>query len=396
MRYPLRRSRQGRACPPKVGSLARLGVRHNAVRLSSLFGCILKTGTERWIRLCSIYASGDVVFYCDRLLHPSYQTTAPPCIKVVLFFFFRMHTGERRNFLMQEKRLIFQGSATAMVTPFTEAGGLNLKTFDQLLDFQIAGGTDALVVCGTTGEPSTMDISEEAVLISHAAEYVNHRVPIIAGAGSNDTSFAVRSVKQAQSLGADALLLVTPYYNKTTQPGLIRHFSVIADATDLPIILYNVPSRTGLNLLPETIQKLSSTHSNIVGVKEASGDIAQVATLASLCPELAIYAGNDDYVVPVLSLGGKGVISVVSNLLPTMVHDMVFRYLNGSTAEASRYQLRLMPLIAALFSEVNPIPIKTALCDMGYDCGPLRLPLIEMQEKTHANLRNQMAAFGLL
>ncbi len=298
---------------------------------------------------------------------------------------------------MQQKKLIFQGSATAMVTPFGKDGtGLNLNTFDKMIDFQIAGGTDALVVCGSTGEPSTMDISEEAQLIGRAVERVNHRIPVIAGASSNDTSFAVRSVKQAQSLGADALLMATPYYNKSTQPGLVRHFGIIADSTDLPIILYNVPSRTGVNLLPETIQKISREHENIVGVKEASGDIVQVAKLAHLCPELAIYSGNDDYTVPVLSLGGKGVISVVSNLLPTMMHDVVMNFLNGNIAEATRGQLEMLPLVFALFSEVNPIPVKTAMNDMGFDCGPLRLPLIEMQDDTHENLKKQMKVFGLL
>lgn len=296
---------------------------------------------------------------------------------------------------MRQKTLVFQGCGTAMITPFTWDGGLNLKTFDQLIDFQLENGTDALIVCGTTGEPSTMDSSEEAVLISHAVERVAGHKPVVAGAGSNDTSFAIRSAKQAKSLGADALLLVTPYYNKTSQEGLVRHFNSIADATDLPIILYNVPSRTGVNLLPQTVQRLAE-HENIVGVKEASGDIAQVAKIAALCPELAIYSGNDDYVVPVLSLGGKGVISVVSNLLPALMHQMAMDYLQGRCRESLEAQLRILPLVSALFSEVNPIPVKTALGDMGYDCGPLRLPLIEMQPNTHAELLRQLRAFGLV
>ena len=295
---------------------------------------------------------------------------------------------------MKEKRVVFTGSATAMVTPFT-GDGLNLKTLDQLVDYQLDGGTDALVVCGTTGEPSTMDISEEAVVISRTVERVGGRVPVIAGAGSNDTAFAVQSVKQAKNLGADALLLVTPYYNKTSQQGLIRHFLTIADATDLPILLYNVPSRTGLNLLPATLKELAK-HENIVGVKEASGNIEQIAEIACTCPELALYSGNDDQVLPLLSLGGKGVISVVANLLPGKTHDMVRLWMEGDIAGSRALQFELFPLIKALFSEVNPIPVKTALCDMGFDCGPLRLPLIEMQEATHARLREEMHRMGLL
>ena len=295
---------------------------------------------------------------------------------------------------MKEKRVVFTGSATAMVTPFT-GDGLNLKTLDQLVDYQLAGGTDALVVCGTTGEPSTMDISEEAVVISRTVERVGGRVPVIAGAGSNDTAFAVQSVKQAKNLGADALLLVTPYYNKTSQQGLIRHFLTIADATDLPILLYNVPSRTGLNLLPATLKELAK-HENIVGVKEASGNIEQIAEIACTCPELALYSGNDDQVLPLLALGGKGVISVVANLLPGKTHDMVRLWMEGDIAGSRALQFELFPLIKALFSEVNPIPVKTALCDMGFDCGPLRLPLIEMQEATHARQREEMRRMGLL
>ena len=295
---------------------------------------------------------------------------------------------------MKEKRVVFTGSATAMVTPFT-GDGLNLKTLDQLVDYQLAGGTDALVVCGTTGEPSPMDISEEAVVISRTVERVGGRVPVIAGAGSNATAFAVQSVRQAKNLGADALLLVTPYYNKTSQQGLIRHFLTIADATDLPILLYNVPSRTGLNLLPATLKELAK-HENIVGVKEASGNIEQIAEIACTCPELALYSGNDDQVLPLLALGGKGVISVVANLLPGKTHDMVRLWMEGDIAGSRALQFELFPLIKALFSEVNPIPVKTALCDMGFDCGPLRLPLIEMQEATHARLREEMHRMGLL
>lgn len=295
---------------------------------------------------------------------------------------------------MAEKRVIFTGSATAMVTPFTD-GGLNLKALDRLVDYQMAGGTDALVVCGTTGEPSTMDISEEAVVISRTVERVAGRIPVIAGAGSNDTAFAIRSAKQAKNLGADALLLVTPYYNKTSQQGLIRHFTAIADATDLPIILYNIPGRTGLNMQPSTLRELSK-HENIVGVKEASGNLEQITEVAYTCPELALYSGNDDQVIPMLALGGRGVVSVASNLMPRKVHDMVRLWMEGDQAASRALQFELYPLIKALFCEVNPIPVKTALNDMGFDCGGLRLPLIEMQENNHARLREEMKKMGLL
>ena len=295
---------------------------------------------------------------------------------------------------MSEKRLIFTGSAAAMVTPFQQEG-LNVKALDRLIDFQLAGGTDALVVCGTTGEPSTMDISEEAVVISRTVERVNRRVPVIAGAGSNDTAFAVMSAKQARNLGADALLLVTPYYNKTSQQGLIRHFLTIADATDLPIILYNVPSRTGLNLQPATLRELAK-HENIVAVKEASGNLEQIVEIAATCPELALYSGFDDQVVPMLALGGKGVISVVADILPRQTHYMVRLWMEGDHESSRRMQFELMPIIKELFSEVNPIPVKTALNDMGFDCGPLRLPLIEMQPANHERLRAEMKKFDLI
>ncbi|MGN1248554.1 MAG: 4-hydroxy-tetrahydrodipicolinate synthase [Candidatus Spyradocola sp.] len=295
---------------------------------------------------------------------------------------------------MSEKRLIFTGSAAAMVTPFQQEG-LNVKALDRLIDFQLAGGTDALVVCGTTGEPSTMDISEEAVVISRTVERVNRRVPVIAGAGSNDTAFAVMSAKQAKNLGADALLLVTPYYNKTSQQGLIRHFLTIADATDLPIILYNVPSRTGLNLQPATLRELAK-HDNIVAVKEASGNLEQIVEIAATCPELALYSGCDDQVVPMLALGGKGVISVVADILPRQTHDMVRLWMEGDHEGSRRMQFELMPIIKELFSEVNPIPVKTALNDMGFDCGPLRLPLIEMQPGNHERLRAEMKKWDLI
>ncbi|MDR2514340.1 MAG: 4-hydroxy-tetrahydrodipicolinate synthase [Christensenellaceae bacterium] len=292
------------------------------------------------------------------------------------------------------KKTVFTGAATAMVTPFTQ-NGLNLKTLDALIDHQIEGGIDALVMCGTTGEPSTMTAEEEAQVIARALERAKGRVPVIAGAGSNDTAFAVHSAKQAERLGADALLLVTPYYNKTTQEGLIRHYTTIADATALPIILYNVPSRTGLNIAPQTMQRLAE-HENIVGIKEASANIEQIVEVARLCPELALYSGNDDHVVPLLALGGKGVISVVSNVVPRLMHEMVQKWLSGDLKGALELQFNVNPLGKALFSEVNPIPVKTALRDMGFDVGPLRLPLIDMQEETHKLLRQRLAELKLI
>lgn len=295
---------------------------------------------------------------------------------------------------MTQKRVVFTGSATAMVTPFAP-DGLNVKTLDRLVDYQLAGGSDGLVVCGTTGEPSTMDISEEAVVISRTVERVAGRIPVIVGAGSNDTAFAIRSAKQAQNLGADALLLVTPYYNKTSQQGLIRHFTAIADATNLPIILYNIPGRTGLNLAPATMKELAK-HENIVGLKEASGNIEHIVEIACTCPEIALYSGNDDHVIPILSLGGKGVISVVSNLLPQKMHDLVSLWMQGDLEGSRALQYEMYPLIKALFCEVNPIPVKTAMNDMGFDCGGLRLPLIEMQDENHARLLGEMKKIGLL
>lgn len=296
--------------------------------------------------------------------------------------------------MSEAKRIVFTGSATALVTPFSD-DGVNLKTLDKLLDYQLEGKTDALVVCGTTGEPSTMDISEEAVVIARTTDRVNGAIPVIVGAGSNDTRFAIRSAKQAKSLGADALLLVTPYYNKTSQEGLIRHFNAVADSTDLPIILYNIPGRTGLNLAPKTLKELAK-HPNIVGLKEASGNIEQIAEVACTCPEIALYSGNDDHVIPLLALNGKGVISVVSNLLPQKMHDLVALWMAGDLDGARKLQYEMFPLIKSLFLEVNPIPVKTALCDMGFECGKLRLPLIEIQEKNHIILREEMKKMGLL
>lgn len=278
------------------------------------------------------------------------------------------------------KKVIFKGCATALVTPFTN-DGINFEELRKLIEFQILEGIDALVICGTTGESSTMSLAEKKSVIDFSVKVANGRVPIIAGTGGNNTADAVAMSKYAESVGADGLLLVTPYYNKTTQKGLIAHFSKIAESVNIPIILYNVPSRTGLNIEPEICLELSKIP-NIVAIKEASGNISQVAKIANLCnDDLTIYSGNDDQILPILSLGGLGVISVLSNVYPKFVHEMVMDYLTGNWQKATASQIYSLPLINALFSEVNPIPIKYALNKIGFNCGIPRLPLIELSDK---------------
>ena len=279
------------------------------------------------------------------------------------------------------KKVIFKGCATALVTPFTN-DGINFEELRKLIEFQILEGIDGLVICGTTGESSTMSLAEKKSVIDFSVKVANGRVPIIAGTGGNNTADAVAMSKYAESVGADGLLLVTPYYNKTTQKGLIAHFSKIAESVNIPIILYNVPSRTGLNIEPETCLELSKIP-NIVAIKEASGNISQVAKIANLCnDELTIYSGNDDQILPILSLGGLGVISVLSNVYPKFVHEMVMDYLTGNWQKATASQIYSLPLINALFSEVNPIPIKYALNQIGFNCGIPRLPLVELSDKS--------------
>ena len=278
------------------------------------------------------------------------------------------------------KKVIFKGCATALVTPFTN-DGINFEELRKLIEFQILEGIDGLVICGTTGESSTMSLVEKKSVIDFSVKVANGRVPIIAGTGGNNTADAVAMSKYAESVGADGLLLVTPYYNKTTQKGLIAHFSKIAESVNIPIILYNVPSRTGLNIEPETCLELSKIP-NVVAIKEASGNISQVAKIANLCnDELTIYSGNDDQILPILTLGGLGVISVLSNVYPKFVHEMVMDYLTGNWQKATASQIYSLPLINALFSEVNPIPIKYALNKIGFNCGIPRLPLVELSDK---------------
>ena len=292
------------------------------------------------------------------------------------------------------KKVVFKGCATALVTPFTN-DGINFEELRKLIEFQILEGIDGLVICGTTGESSTMSLVEKKSVIDFSIKVTNGRVPIIVGTGGNNTADAVAMSKYAESVGADALLLVTPYYNKTTQKGLIAHFSKIAESVNIPIILYNVPSRTGLNIEPETCLELSKIP-NIVAIKEASGNISQVAKIANLCnDELTIYSGNDDQIMPVLSLGGLGVISVLSNIYPKFVHEMVMDYLTGNWQKATASQIYSLPLINALFSEVNPIPIKYALNKIGFDCGVPRLPLVELSSAGKEKIDNLIANFNL-
>lgn len=292
---------------------------------------------------------------------------------------------------------IFQGAGVAIVTPFHANGEVNYEQFAKNIDWQIENGSDAIIVCGTTGEASTLSHEEHLDVIRYCVEHTNGRVPVIAGTGSNSTETAVYLSVEAEKAGADGLLLVTPYYNKATQKGLYEHFARTAKAVKIPVILYNVPSRTGCNIQPETIVKLVKEVDNIVGVKEASGDITQITKLAYLADGCVdIYSGNDDHITPVLSLGGIGVISVLSNIAPKQTHDIVETYLSGYVKESTRLQLEAFPLIKALFSEVNPIPVKKAMNLMGLGAGPLRLPLTEMEEANAAKLEAEMKAYGLL
>lgn len=292
---------------------------------------------------------------------------------------------------------IFKGAGVAIVTPFTQDDKVNFEELGKMIDFQIAGETDAIIICGTTGESSTLTHDEHDACIKFAVEHTAGRVPVIAGTGSNSTAEAIRLSTHAQNNGADALLLVTPYYNKATQKGLIQHYTAIANSVDLPIILYNVPSRTGVNILPQTAVTLAKNVKNIVAIKEASGNISQVAELAALADGcIDIYSGNDDQVVPLLSLGGVGVISVLSNVMPKLTHDMVMSYLNGDVKLSRQLQLSVMNLNKALFCEVNPIPVKEALNMMGWNAGAVRSPLCEMEPQHKELLRKELAAMKLI
>ena len=291
---------------------------------------------------------------------------------------------------------IFKGAGVAIVTPMFEDGSVNYDKLKEILEEQITKETDAIIICGTTGESATMSEKEHSEVIKFAVDTVAKRIPVIAGTGSNCTQTAIELSKQAEEDGADALLLVTPYYNKATQNGLIAHYKAIAESVSLPIILYNVPSRTGCNILPETAAYLGKNVENIVAIKEASGNISQVAKLKALAGDsLDIYSGNDDQVIPLLSLGGIGVISVLSNVAPKFTHDMVMKYLEGDHETALNMQLEALPLIDALFCEVNPIPVKAAMNLMGKEVGPLRAPLTVMEEAHQQKLAQVMKDFGI-
>ena len=292
---------------------------------------------------------------------------------------------------------IFKGAGVAIVTPMFENGEVNYKQFEKLIEYQIAGGTDAIIVCGTTGESSTLSHEEHLDVIKYCVEVVRGRIPVIAGTGSNCTETAVYLSQEAEKFGVDGLLLVTPYYNKATQNGLYAHFKKVAESVKVPCILYNVPSRTGCNILPETIVRLCKDVENIVGVKEASGNISQIAHLAAIADGCVdIYSGNDDQIVPILSLGGIGVISVLSNVAPAQTHEICQKYLEGDVKESLRLQLKAMNLCNALFCEVNPIPVKTALNLMGMEAGSLRMPLTDMEPANVERLKKAMEEFGIL
>lgn len=292
------------------------------------------------------------------------------------------------------KKLLFKGCATAIATPFCDTG-VNFDEFGKLIDFQINEGIDALVVCGTTGESATMTDAERKETMKFAINKVAKRVPVILGTGSNCTSSAIELTKYAETIGADGVLVVTPYYNKTTPLGLIKHYEAIAKSTSLPIIVYSVPSRTGVNVSAKTCLELSKIE-NIVAIKEASGNMSQVAEISSLCGDnLHIYSGNDDQVLPTLALGGKGVISVISNIAPKKFSCMVHNFFNGNIHEATKVQLESIELINALFSEVNPIPVKAALNILGYNFGTPRLPLVEMSNENKTILEKAMNNYGI-
>ncbi len=291
---------------------------------------------------------------------------------------------------------IFKGAGVAIVTPMKNNEEVNYDKLEELINWQIDNGTDSIIITGTTGESATLTMEEHKEVIEAAVRFTNHRVPLIAGTGSNSTRTAIQLSQEAEEAGADGLLLVTPYYNKASQAGLIKHYSAVADSTKLPMILYNVPSRTGCNILPETVATLFKTKENIVGLKEATGNMAQASQTMYLTDgKLDLYSGEDGLVLPLLSIGGIGVISVWSNVAPRQVHDLCESYFKGAIAPAQKLQREALPLVDALFSDVNPIPVKTALNLMGMEVGPLRLPLCEMSDANKAKLADAMRNYGI-
>lgn len=292
---------------------------------------------------------------------------------------------------------IFTGAGVAIITPMYENGEVNFDKFGEIVETQIAGGTDAIIVCGTTGEASTLTHEEHLACIKFVVEKVNKRIPVIAGTGSNCTKTAVYLSQEAEKLGADGVLIVSPYYNKATQNGLKKHFVTIANSIKIPVILYNIQGRTGVNILPATIAAIAEEAENVVAVKEASGNISQVAEIAKLTNgKIDIYSGNDDQIIPILSLGGKGVISVLSNVAPKQTHDMCEEYFKGNVEKAREMQLEALDLIHALFCEVNPIPVKAAMNLMGMEVGSLRAPLTEMEEANKPKLQKALKEYGLI
>jgi 4-hydroxy-tetrahydrodipicolinate synthase len=292
---------------------------------------------------------------------------------------------------------IFKGAGVAIATPFKENGEVNYDEFARLIEFQIENGTDAIIVCGTTGEAATMSEREHMDVVKFCIERVAGRIPVVAGTGSNCTETAIELSKEAEEYGADAVLSVTPYYNKATQGGLIAHFGAVAEAIKLPIILYNIPSRTGCNIMPETAVKRAKEYDNIVGIKDATGNISQTIKMMQMADGcIDLYSGDDDQIVPIMSVGGLGVISVLSNIAPRQTHEICAKCLEGDFAAARELQFKAFPLVKALFSEVNPIPVKTALKLIGFEAGPLRLPLTELEPAHQELLKEEMKKYGLL
>lgn len=292
---------------------------------------------------------------------------------------------------------IFTGAGVALITPMKEDFSVNYEKLEELVEYQIANHTDCIIICGTTGEAATLTTQEHLDVIKACIQYVKGRIPVIAGTGSNCTRTAVMLTQEAEKLGADGVLLSSPYYNKATQKGLYAHFTQIAKNTKLPIVLYNIAGRTGINITPETVAGIFKDNENVVAIKEASGDISQIATIAQLTDgKIDIYSGNDDQITPIMSLGGKGVISVLSHVAPKETHDIVAEYLAGNVAESRRLQLKYLPLVKALFSEVNPIPVKAALNLMGMQVGPLRMPLTEMEPAHQEHLKQELQKVGIL
>ena len=291
---------------------------------------------------------------------------------------------------------IFEGAGVALITPMNEDFSVNYDKLEEIIEEQIAGGTDCIIICGTTGEASTLTVEEHLDVIKRTVEMVNRRIPVIAGTGSNSTETAVEFSKEAQKYGSDGVLVVSPYYNKATQKGLIRHFSEIANSIYIPVLLYNIPGRTGVNIEPETIAYLVNSVSNIVGVKEASGNFSNAVKRLRLCPEIDMYSGNDDQVVPLMSIGAKGVISVLSNVAPRQTHDMCRAALDGDFVKARKMQIEALDVIENLFTEVNPIPVKAAMNLQGKNVGPLRLPLTQMEKPHEDVLAKAMKEYGIL